>query len=128
MKKKILLAIFMVLAICSLASFSTVFAADKNVKEWSSICSKLDDEAKKAVGCAEDGELQSEISDIYGVVAGVVGVICVVVIIVGGIFISTASGDSSKVTKGKNAILYGLIGLVVSVLSWAIIKFVISSL
>jgi len=44
----------------------------------------------------------------------------VILIIVGGIMIMTAAGDEAKVKKGKNFILYALIGFVVAILAKAV--------
>ena len=51
-----------------------------------------------------------------------------VVIIYGGFMYTTSAGDSNKVTKAKNAIMYGIIGLVVAMLAFAIVNFVIGGL
>ena len=59
---------------------------------------------------------------------GVIGFIAVVVIIYGGFMYTTSAGDSNKVTKAKNAIMYGIIGLVVAMLAFAIVNFVIGGL
>ena len=40
----------------------------------------------------------------------------------------TSSGDAGKVKKAKDTILYGIIGLVVCVLAFAIVNFVISNI
>ena len=56
------------------------------------------------------------------------GVVCVVVMLVGGINYMTSSGDPSKVEKAKKTILYGLIGLIICVLAFAIVNFVISQI
>lgn len=62
-----------------------------------------------------------------GVIA-VLGIVCVVVIIVGGVNYMTSSGDAGKVKKAKDTILYGLIGLAVCVLAFAIVNFVIANI
>ena len=59
---------------------------------------------------------------------GVIGFIAVVIIIYGGFMYTTSAGDSNKVTKAKNAIMYGIIGLVVAMLAFAIVNFVIGGL
>lgn len=64
---------------------------------------------------------------IINVILGVVGFVAVVMIIVGGISFITSQGDSGKVTKAKNTVLYGIIGLVVALLAFAIVNFVLSS-
>lgn len=57
-----------------------------------------------------------------------VGIISVVMLIWGGIRYITSGGDSKKVTDAKNTILYAIIGLIVSILSYAIVNFVINAL
>lgn len=76
---------------------------------------------------AEDG-LQTSVINIINVIIGVLGLVAVIVIIIGGINYMTSSGDSAKVKKAKDTILYGVIGLVICVLAFAIVNFVISNL
>ena len=53
--------------------------------------------------------------------------ISVVVIIIGGIMISSSAGDPGKIKKGKTAILYAVIGLIVSLAGYAIVNLVADS-
>jgi hypothetical protein len=55
----------------------------------------------------------------------IVGFLSVFGIIIGGILYVTSSGDSSNVTKAKNTITYSIIGLVVAILAYAIVRFVV---
>lgn len=57
-----------------------------------------------------------------------VGAASIVMIIWGGITYTTSAGDSAKVTKAKNIILYGIVGLVISLLSYAIVNLVITEI
>ena len=57
-----------------------------------------------------------------------IGIVAVVMIIMGGISYATSQGDPAKVKKGKDTILYGIIGLVVSLLAFAIVNFVLQAL
>ena len=75
-----------------------------------------------------DTDLMGNIVSIINGVIGVLGVVCVVVMIVGGVNYMTSTGESAKVEKAKKTILYGLIGLVVCVLAFAIVNFVISNI
>lgn len=61
-------------------------------------------------------------------IIGVLALVAVVVMIVGGVSYMTSSGDAGKVKKAKDTILYGLIGLIVCVLAFAIVNFVISQI
>ncbi len=58
----------------------------------------------------------------------IVGAISVVFIIIGGIRYVTSGGDAEKVKKAKNTVLYACIGLGVAILSFAIARFVESTL
>lgn len=69
--------------------------------------------------------LIDKVMDAISVVLGVLGIVAVVVIIIGGISFITSQGDSSKVTKARNTILYGIVGLVIALLAFAIVNFVL---
>ena len=58
----------------------------------------------------------------------VVGILAVVMVIIGGVKYTTSGGDSAAVTSAKNTILYGIIGLVIAILAYAIVNFVIGKL
>lgn len=53
------------------------------------------------------------------------GVISVIVIVIAGIMYTTSAGDTSKVTKAKNMLVYSIAGLVVVLVAFAITNFVI---
>ncbi|MBR3246407.1 hypothetical protein IKF87_00780 [Candidatus Saccharibacteria bacterium] len=72
--------------------------------------------------------LEGNVIGILNAVIGVLSFVCVVVIIIGGVNYMTSSGDAGKVKKAKDTILYGIIGLVVCVLAFAIVNFVISNI
>ena len=74
---------------------------------------------------------QSLPSAVTGIINGVIaalGIVAVVVIIIGGVSYMTSSGDAGKVKKAKDTILYGVIGLVICVLAFAIVNFVINNI
>ena len=56
---------------------------------------------------------------------GIIGIVAVIMIILGGFTMMTSSGDPGKVKKGKDTILYGVIGLVVALLAVVIVNFVV---
>ena len=58
----------------------------------------------------------------------IVGVVAVVMLIIGGIKYVISGGDSKKVTDAKNTVLYAIIGLIIALLSFAIVNFVVSAL
>lgn len=76
----------------------------------------------------KQNNLVDSITGIINAVIGVLGIVCVVVMIIGGVNYMTSAGDAGKVKKAKDTILYGLIGLVVCVLAFALVNFVISGI
>lgn len=72
--------------------------------------------------------LMSRVTKIINVVLAALGIVAVVVIIIGGISFVTSQGDSSKVTKARNTILYGVVGLVIALLAYAIVNFVLKGI
>ena len=76
----------------------------------------------------KDSDLTGQILTIINAVIGVLGLVAVVVVIIGGFQYMTSSGDAGKVKKAKDTILYGIIGLVVCVLAFAIVNFVIANI
>ena len=71
--------------------------------------------------------LASDVVGILNAVIGALGILAVVVIILGGVQYMTSSGDAGKVKKAKDTILYGVIGLIIVALAFAIVNFVIGS-
>jgi hypothetical protein len=62
---------------------------------------------------------------IVNLLSVVVGFVAVVMIILGGFRYITSGGNSENVTKAKNTILYGIIGLVIVALAQVIVQFVL---
>ena len=75
----------------------------------------------------KNDDLISDVNKIINVVIGVLGVVAVAVVIYGGFLFLTAQGDPGKIKKGKDSITWGIIGLVIALLSWSIINFVLST-
>ena len=73
-------------------------------------------------------DLTGNITQILNAIIGALGIVAVVVMIIGGVQYMTSSGDAGKVKKAKDTILYGMIGLIVCALAFAIVNFVISTI
>ena len=74
-----------------------------------------------------DNTLMNTIQTIINVVLGVIGLVSVAMIIIGGIQYATSAGDPQKANKAKSTILFAVIGLIVSLLAFAIVNFVLTS-
>lgn len=97
-------------------------------EEFSNVCDDpaISDDLKEAAGCnlkKEDNAL-NVVVNLIQVVLGLFGLIGVGVVVYGGLVYATSVGDTSKTVKAKNIILYGVVGLVVSMLAFAIVRFV----
>ena len=70
-------------------------------------------------------ETQSNlVSTIINTLLFFVGILAVIMIIVGGIMYVTSSGDSGRISQAKNTITYSIVGLVVSVVAYAVVRWV----
>ena len=124
MKLKLIKIITLIIAsTISIITLSTtpVLAANNDI--CSSSAAK---DVKEAAGCYGTGnQLPNVIVNILNGVIAVAGVIAVIFVVVGGVQYMTSSGDAGKIKKAKDTILYAIIGLIVCVLSYAIVNFVI---
>ncbi len=84
------------------------------------------DSVKTEVGANDD--LYGSVGMILNVVYGVIGIVAVVMIILGGVNYATSQGDPGKVKKGKDTILYGVIGLVIVLIAFPITAFILDGL
>ena len=129
--KKTLLIIASILSL----SFASVSFLSLNSYATSSI-NQVATSAKQQVqqgindagGTANTTSANTLIKNIVNTMLFLVGVLSVIMIIYGGIQYVISVGDSGKVAKAKNTILYAVVGLVVSIMSYAIVNFVISQL
>lgn len=64
------------------------------------------------------------IENIVNILLMIVGTVSIIMIIVGGILFAVSNGDSSKITRARQTILYAVIGLVIALFSYAIVSFV----
>lgn len=69
--------------------------------------------------------LETTVTSVINIILYIVGILAVVMVIIGGVKYTTSGGDQNAVTSAKNTILYGIIGLVIAILAYAIVNFVI---
>ena len=68
------------------------------------------------------------LTEITSKILYVVGIISVFMLIYGGVRYIISGGDQKKITDAKNTLLYAIIGLIIAVFSFAIVKFVLSAI
>jgi len=77
--------------------------------------------------CKQNSSSNDLAKNIINSLLYLVGALSVIMIIVGGIMYSTSAGDAGQVTKAKQTLMYAVIGLVVSFVAFAIVKYVVAT-
>ena len=72
-------------------------------------------------------DLMETVVTVINVIVGVVGIVAVAVIVIGAVFFVISTGEAAKTTRARNTIIYGVVGLVISLLAFAIVNFVLTS-
>ena len=80
------------------------------------VCKGTDD---KVLG--PDGIL----TKVINLLLAIIGIIAVIMIIVGGIRYTTSNGDSGQINSAKDTIIYAVVGVVIAILSFAIVNWVL---
>ena len=77
-----------------------------------------------ATACNTTTPLQGLFAAITSTLVYLVGALSVIMLIVGGLRYVTSAGDSKRVADAKSTITYAIVGVVVALLAYAVIKFV----
>lgn len=72
--------------------------------------------------------LKDKIEPIFKLVFGLSGAIFVVVILVGGLQYLTSAGNEEAVARGKKTLTYGIIGITITIMSYAIAGYILTKL
>ena len=81
-----------------------------------------------AGGKDNNKDLTTVITDIVKTMLFIVGLLSVIVIIYSGILYIISAGNSNTVQKAKTTLTYAVVGLIVAILSYAIVSFVVNAL
>lgn len=134
MLKTALLAIAL---LCGTLVFAVAGSAGAQTDPFGDVCSKTPEATVCKENQSTSGQTTSNnelygpngaITQVVNLVSILVGIVSVIVIIISGLRLVVSNGDSAKVSSSRNAILYAVIGLIVTAMSQAIIIFVLSRL
>ena len=75
-----------------------------------------------------DRDIPTLVGGIIKYVLGIVGVIALVMFIYGGILWMTSGGGAEKIKKGKDTIVWAILGLAFIFFSYAILEFILKAL
>lgn len=70
----------------------------------------------------------SYLTSIINLLLYIAGAVAVIVIIVGGIRYITSTGDAMRIKQAKDTILYGIVGLVIALIAYAIVNTLVNQL
>ncbi len=89
-------------------------------------------EGVTGVGGGEAGndgnQVKEVIKNVIGILSFLVGLVAVLMIVIAGFRFVTSNGDSNNVSSAKNTIIYAVIGIVVTVMAYAIVNFIIDNI
>ncbi len=85
------------------------------------------DAASGGEGLASNANANDIVVTIINIMLWLIGILAVIMLIFGGIKYATSAGDSNKVTSAKNTIMYAIIGLIIAIFAWAIVRWVTDS-
>ena len=80
-----------------------------------------------AAMCQSNPDAPKFVGNIFNIIIGILGIVAVVGIIVGGYQFVTSRGDPGQTVKARNILVFSVVGLIVALLSFAIVNFVINN-
>ncbi len=83
------------------------------------------DNADAAVCKSKGDNAESIMGTVIDLMLYALGIISVIMIVIGGIRFATADGDPAGIKSARNTVIYSVVGLVVAILSFAIVNFVL---
>ena len=97
-------------------------------------CDEKDLSAQSGINCAQGKDTPTTLfgagsifTTVVNVLLFIIGAICVIMLIWGGIRYTTSAGNSANVTAAKNTIMYAIIGLIIAFLAFAIVNWVLGA-
>ena len=97
---------------------------EKTVRVGESVSALSECNVEKTDG---DRSLMSNVAMLINVFASVMGFLAVGMIVYGGFMLLTAQGDPARIKRGKDVVLYSVIGVILVMLAYAIVNFVMNS-
>ncbi len=77
-------------------------------------------------GTGLSGDLSAQITIIISTLMLFIGICAVIMLIIGGFRYVFSQGNEKAISAAKDTILYAIVGIVVAILSYAIVNFVIN--
>ena len=97
---------------------------EKTVRQGDPVSALSECHVEKTEG---EKSLMSNVNMLINVFTSVMGFLAVAMIIYGGFMLLTAQGDPARIKRGKDVVLYSVIGLILVMLAYAIVNFVMTN-
>ena len=97
---------------------------EKTIRENEPVSALSECNVEKTEG---EKSLMSNVNMLINVFTSVMGFLAVAMIIYGGFMLLTAQGDPARIKRGKDVVLYSVIGLILVMLAYSIVNFVMNS-
>jgi len=97
---------------------------EKTIRENEPVSALSECNVEKTEG---EKSLMSNVNMLINVFTSVMGFLAVAMIIYGGFMLLTAQGDPARIKRGKDVVLYSVIGLILVMLAYAIVNFVMTN-
>ena len=125
LKKKFIISLWLVVVICSILFLICPVLATNVDDFWGGSTERENFKTQSKLG---DVDLKVAIANIIGLILGFLGFVAVIIILYGGFMWMTAAGNEDKVSKAKQLLIAGVIGLAIIIASYGIAVFVLKSL
>lgn len=83
-----------------------------------------DEYVRKQAGCDETKQVPEVTVKLFKFFIGIVGLVGLITVIVAGQRFVTANGDVGYVKQARQMLIYGIVGIVIAMMAFAIVNFV----
>ena len=126
--KNLILAIFIILSLAS-ASFigvehtsaAAVFDSCKGTLSDTAVC-------KDATKSSNGDPIVGAIRSVIQILSIIIGIASVIVIIISGLRMTLANGDSNAIASARSSLVYSLVGLAIAALAQVIVRITLGSI
>lgn len=120
-----------IMAIACMFVFSGLVAAQASVPVLADAKTEVL-EGSGAVGGSDAGNEGTQVAvvikNVIGILSFLVGLVAVLMIVIAGFRFVTSNGDAATAKSARETIVYAVIGIIITVMAYAIVNFIIDNL
>ena len=115
------------ISVVSVMVFGAVLVTQPAMAAPVDVLEECNSQSKVCQG-TNSNSLYNIIKNVINVLLFIIGIIAVIMIIIGGFRYTTSGGDGSETKTARDTIIYAVAGLVIAIMSFAIVNFVLNRL